>query len=208
LELYGSGQLKLEELLDYYVDHYNENVVSDFNLRMAPTFGKYMGDSYYEKGLKFFETFQGFPFKILETELRFDLPYNEEYNLNGQIDVVAQDNDGLLVVDYKSKGNWKSKEERLKYEKQLYFYAWAVKQLYGVYPAKMAFYMFRIDKWTWVNFDENRLKEVLKWVEEEVENINDEFEFEPITETDDSFNFFCNNFCDFRHSCPYGQLNS
>lgn len=194
----------MEELLDYYKDHYNENVVSDFTLRMTPTFGKDMSNSYYEKGLAFFEQFTGFPFKILETELRFDLPYNNEYSLNGQIDVVAQDDDGLLVVDYKSKGDWKSKAERIKYEKQLYFYAWAVKQIYGVYPTKMAFFMFRINKWTWVNFDENRLKEVLKWVEDEVEEINEEFDFNPVTKDNDNFDFFCNNFCDFRHSCPYG----
>lgn len=70
----------------------------------------------------------------------------------------------------------------------------------------MAFFMFRINQWVWVDFDENRLNEVLNWVEETVDDIDSEFDFPPITQESNDFNFFCQNFCDFRHSCKYGQV--
>lgn len=53
----------------------------------------------------------------METEKHFDIEYKNKFRLNGQIDVIAKDDDGLIIVDYKSKGNWKSKKERLEYEK-------------------------------------------------------------------------------------------
>lgn len=83
-----------------------------------------------------------------------------------------------------------------------------MKQMYGEYPKKMAFFMFRLNKWTWVKFDENRLTEVLSWIESTINEIESEFEFTPITKETNEFVFYCNNFCDFRHQCPYGQLTN
>lgn len=209
LELYGKGELDIYDMLPYYEKHYAENVTSTFTLQMTKTFSKDMGAKYYENGYEFLNNFTGFDFRILETEKRFEVPYQDKFLLNGQIDVIAEDDEGLMVIDYKSKGAWKSKAERLSYEKQLYFYAYALKKLYGEYPKKMAFFMFRLNKWTWVNFDENRLKEVLDWVEDTVNEIESEFDFTPVTqENGGEFDFYCNNFCDFRHQCPYGQINN
>ena len=209
LEMYGKGELDIYDMLSYYEKHYAENVTSTFTLQMEKNFSRDMGYKYYKDGYDFLSNFTGFDFKILETEKHFELPFKDKFRLQGQIDVIAENDDGLLIIDYKSKGNWKNKAERIEYEKQLYSYAWAMKQMYGEYPKKMAFFMFRLNKWTWVDFDENRLNEVLNWIESTVNEIEGEFEFKPITqENNGKFDFYCNNFCDFRHQCPYGQLTN
>lgn len=209
LEKYGNGSLDIYDLLPYYVDHYDENIVSDFTLRMSETFSKDMGGKYYQNGYDFLRDFNGFDFQIIDTEKQFELEYKGKFRLNGQIDVVAKKDDELIIVDYKSKGNWKNKKERYEYEKQLYIYSWAVKNIYGEYPKKMAFFMFRLNKWSWIDFDIERLNEVMQWVESTVDEIESEIDFLPITQIDgEKFNFYCNNFCDFRNQCKYRQLNN
>lgn len=54
-------------------------------------------------------------------------------------------------------------------------------KLEGKFPDRMAFFLFRLNKWTWVDFDINRLREVLQWAENTVNDIESEFEFEPVT---------------------------
>jgi ATP-dependent exoDNAse (exonuclease V) beta subunit len=206
LEKWNKGELQLSELLDYYIDHYWENISSDFTMYMTENFYKDFSENYYNKGLEFFQNFEGFDFDVVDAEQDFDLVYENKFRINGRIDLIAKykDQDGLIVVDYKSKGNWKSKAERLEYEKQLYFYAYAVKQLYGEYPKKMAFFMFRINKWTWVDFDLDRLNEVMDWAEDRINTIQSEFMFAPILEENNNqFDWFCYNFCGIRHSCKY-----
>ena len=213
LEKYGRGELEPFEMLDYYKEHYYENVVSDFTLQMGVDFSRDMADSYYQKGYEFFFFFNGFDFTFIEVVRNFELPYKNKFLINGKIDVIAKDKDGnLMVIDYKSKGGWKNKAEKEEYRKQLYFYAYAVKQLYGEYPKKMAFYMFRSDKWTWFNFKEYEMQEVMDWAESTVEQIESEIDFYPCTDTlkyepdpAKHFNFFCANFCGIRHLCKYNE---
>ena len=181
LELYGKGELPPDKMVEYYKDNYDEFVVSDFTLNITPHFSKDMGQKYYNDGMNFLRKFTGFPFKILDTERRFEVDYEGKFLLNGSIDVVADMSGKMVIIDYKSKGKWKSLQEMKEYEKQLYIYAYAMYKLEGKFPDKMAFFLFRLNKWTWVDFDINRLKEVLQWAENTVNDIESEFEFEPVT---------------------------
>lgn len=208
LEMYGNGSLDIYDLLPYYVENYNDNVISDFTLKMSSDFSKDMGYKYYKSGYDFLQNFNGFDFDIIDTEKEFDLEYNGKFRLNGKIDVVAKSGNDIIIIDYKSKGKWKNKSERREYEKQLYIYSWAVKKIYGNYPKRMAFFMFRLNTWSWVDFDIKRLDEVMKWAESTVYEIESELDFVPITKIENKFNFYCNNFCDFRHQCKYGQLTN
>lgn len=205
LEKYAKGELEIYELLPYYKEHYSQNVVSSFSLKMSENFSKDMAQRYYESGENFLENFSGFDFDILDAELQFDLPYSNLFFLNGKIDLIARKDEDIYLIDYKSKGNWKSKSEKEEYSKQLYLYAWAIKQIYGVFPKKMAFYMFRINKWEWFDFSEQKMFEVLNWAKNVVEEIESEFDFSP--ETDNNGNivvdFWKRNFCGIRNSCKY-----
>lgn len=165
-----------------------------------------MADKYYQSGYDFLENFDGFhDFDIVDVEKQFELPYKDKFLINGKIDLIAKDKDGnIILVDYKSKGKWKNKAECEEYSKQLYFYAYAIKQIYGKYPKKMAFYMFRIGHWEWVDFSVKKLHEVMKWAEDTVNLIEEEYEFSPIPEAvNGEFDFYCSNFCSYRSSCKY-----
>ena len=206
LEKYAKGELEIYELLPYYEEHYSEKVVSDFSLKMSENFSKDMAQRYYEAGKNFLENFNGFDFEIVEAEKEFNLLYKEKFLLNGKIDLIAKSkNNEIYLIDYKSKGNWKNKAEKEEYSKQLYLYAWAIKQIYGVYPKKMAFYMFRIDKWEWFNFSEQKMLEVLNWAENVVDEIESEFDFSPEVDSDGNVivDFWKRNFCGTRYSCKY-----
>lgn len=224
LEKYGKGKIEPKDALDYYKQHYAENVVSDFTLYMTETFHKDFSEKYYEDGLEFFRAFNGIKdIRILEAEKQFELPYKNKFLINGKIDVVGVDKSGnLCIIDYKSKSGFKSKAEKEEYSKQLYTYAWAFleemkddkkwnefKEKYNVpnldkNTIKLAFYMFRKDKWVWIDFDQKTMQEVLDWMEKSVEEINNEVFFDPVPELEvGEFNFYCKNFCSFRESCKY-----
>jgi len=204
LEKYGRGELAEWELLDEYKELYPQIVVDDSVLWMSEDFTKDMGPKYYEDGEKFFTGFGGFDFNFVEVELPFEVQYHD-FLLNGRIDCIAEDyNEKKLLIDYKSKGNWKNKAERLEYEKQLYIYAYALKKIHGYYPDKMAFFHFRTNKWTWTNFDEVKLDLTLKWAEKTVKEIEAAKTYPAIVKTNEGkFDFYCWNFCPYRDCCKY-----
>lgn len=211
LERYGKGELAEWEMLDYYEAHFSENIKNDFILQMTENFCRDMRSKYYDDGYEFFKEFEGFPdFSIISAEKRFDVDCGD-FRLNGKIDLTARDKDGkLIIVDYKSKSKFKSKAEREDYAKQLYIYAYAAKEIYGEYPSRLAFFMFRTNQWVWFDFDETRMQETLDWCASVVKEIEEEKEkfgdkpFEPIEETIyGDFNFYEANFCPFRSSCKY-----
>ena len=61
----------------------------------------------------------------------------------GIIDLVLRNRSGLIVCDHKSRGKWKSREERRKYLRQLNLYAVRVKEVYGEWPHELWFNKFR-----------------------------------------------------------------
>jgi hypothetical protein len=59
--------------------------------------------------------------------------------------------------------------------------------------------MFRNENpWVEFEFDENKYKETMQWVSDEVEEIENCTEFNPITT-----GFYHNNFCPYILKCPY-----
>lgn len=200
LELYEKGELGEYELLDYYKEHYCENVDSSFVTKISDNFSKDLYDIYYESGERYFEDFNGYPdLKILESEYEFFEEINESFIFTGKIDLIALDsNDNLIVIDHKSKGKFKNKAERDEYSKQLYLYAFAVFKKYNKFPNKLAFNMIRTNKWIEFKFDEDRYSECLNWLKNCVNDIETCLEFPATPNT-----FFCNNFCIFRNVCEY-----
>lgn len=210
LEKYSRGELESYELLPYYEEHYNDCVKSSFILRMSKDYSIDMENKYYESGKKFLSDFEGWDYKVVDVEQSFDLPYKDKFKINGRIDMICEDDNGnLIVVDHKSKARWKNKAEKKEYEKQLYFYSYAIKQTYGKYPKKMAFNMFRSNHWEWFDFNLKEFRSVMRWAEETVEEIESEMDFSPPDRIlSGEFDFFCSNFCSYRNSCKYGNLQN
>lgn len=210
LEKYSRNELQIYDLLDYYKENYNKEIKSSFVLHLSKDFSKDMEQKYYENGLNFLSNFEGWDFQVVAVEDSFDILYKDKFKINGRIDLICKDDENnLIVIDHKSKGKWKNKKEKEEYKKQLYFYCYAIKKKYGKYPKKMAFFMFRMNHWEWFDFSLKEFRQTMKWAENTVEEIESEIDFSPSEKIlNGEFDFFCSNFCSFRNSCKYGNLQN
>lgn len=127
----------------------------------------------------------------------------------GYIDLILTDKDGnMIIVDHKSSAPFLKKDgtpyANLKdtyegYKRQLYLYAEAVHQKYGVYPTKLVFHHFKDGgKLTVVDFNEEEKKEAVEWALGVIKKIYKDVEFLAVPKTG-----FCYRLCDYRYDCDY-----
>ena len=115
--------------------------------------------------------------------------------------MIARNNDGeLVILDHKSKSKFKNKKELNEYAKQLYLYAYAVKQEYGELPKKLYFNMFRTNELVEIDFDINDYQSAYNWLVSSVKEIENTFDFSPQENADP---FYCLNFCPVKNQCEY-----
>ena len=138
LERYFKGELYAFELADEFEAHYDENVTEKF-----PFFN--MFNAFFSKTLNYLQKFDGIDGEIVAVEQKFDTVIGG-HKFIGYADLILRDDEGLVVVDHKSHGAWKSKKERTDYMRQLYLDAYCVKGMYGEFPHKLVFNMFRKDE--------------------------------------------------------------
>ena len=112
MEKYENGVLQQNELLEYFENKYDKNVLSNTVLNMGNGFRKDMYNIYYNGYRSYLEDFTGIPNckKIIDVERKFNFRYSikdiEPFSITGVIDLVFQDNeDKLIVLDHKSKKN-------------------------------------------------------------------------------------------------------
>ena len=198
MEKYEKGELKIKDMPSYYIQNYNDNIHSSFELLLNPEFSKNFADFYYEKGLKYLVNFKGFTnWKILNVEHEFNININDKFILTGKIDLVALDKDGkLLICDHKSKTKFKSKKELKDYSKQLYAYSYPTYLLYNKYPDYLVFNLFSETGQEIIPFNEEDYKMTMDWLERSVDEIESAFDFPTNYGT-----FYCRNFCAYRKKC-------
>ena len=117
MEKYDKNELSEWELVDYYINNYNENVISDF----PPNKYVILSDSYYKSGLEYLSNFEGHKNELISAEERIDfvIEHNDKkIDFVGIIDRLSKDQNGLVIEDYKSK-KFKNKREVDEYFKQL-----------------------------------------------------------------------------------------
>lgn len=200
LEKYAKNELEDYEMLPYYLEHYDENVQSTMVLKMSENFSRDFSNDYFRSGKEYFESFDGFgDINVIEAEYEFNEVINDEFILTGKVDLIAEDSNGdLIIIDHKSKSKFKNKSEKEEYAKQLYIYAFAVHRKYGKFPKKLMFNMFRNKQWVEFDFNEEKYKETIQWVIDEVKEIESCIEFEPVRS-----GFYCDNFCPYRMNCNF-----
>ena len=166
-----------------------------------PPFPKGVWQSTYDKGLKYFENFNGFDYKdytILEVEKKFSIKLCG-YEFVGLADLILRNNEtgGIEVIDHKSKGKASMNKELDLYRRQLYLYAMYVKEAYGEYPTRLRFNMFKEGYWIDEDFDELALNETILWAMNIIHEMeNDDTWAVHITP------FFCRNICGCFDYCP------
>ena len=183
------------ELADAYEAEYDEAVKHYF-----PPFPKGLAGRYYDEGLQYFRSFDGFggDMEILSVEDKSELDIRGN-RFVGIADLVLRDrNTGdITVIDHKSKSMNSMKKAQYENTRQLYTYAAYVKERFGAFPTLLRFNMFRYG----VNIDEpfsmKRYEETMDWIERTIAEIRAEREWKV-----SSSSYFCRFICSTRLYCP------
>lgn len=195
LEEWAKGELPAIAMAEEYEAGYDNAVTHSF-----PPFPKGMPQRYYDAGLAYFESFDGFgdEWEILSAEEKFEISIGG-YPFVGIADLILKNkNDGSIwVIDHKSKSGTSMTKELSTYRRQLYTYAAHVKEKYGVFPAKLSFNMFKEGTWIHEDFDMRMYEDTMKWVVETIESILLETEWKPCPSS-----YFCRFICGVLDSCP------
>lgn len=211
LEDYARGKLVEYELEDVYNERYIDYVIHDF----PPTRGTPLSEKYYDSGVLYFSSFEGFPsnWEVIGAELEATFQING-YEFIGYIDLLVRDRDDncLMVVDHKSKSGFKNDAELAEYAIQPYLYSKWVYETYGEYPKESIFNMFRENTMVVVPFVESEYEAALDWAVSTIEAIYEDVDFwdkiylkyensgKDIC-TYKQNDFFCCNLCSCRMEC-------
>ena len=205
LEKYAKNELLDFMLPDYFADNFEKAITYKF----PPNKYVDLRQSYYEKGVKYLENFEGFDTykEIVGVEKKVEFKIGK-YEFIGYIDLLVRDKDGnLQVIDHKSH-NLKPRSNRKKATKgdieldgflrQLYLYSIPLLPEYRQLPSYLNFNVFRQNLWIHEPFKKENLEEAKQWAIDTIEDIKKAETF-PATYDD----FFSNQLCNFRKICGF-----
>lgn len=202
LQKFYCKELKKEELVSYYLMHFQSEVVG-----RAPSFKIFQ--NYFNQGLEYIKNVQYPKEEILgvEKEIHFSL---QGKDFVGYIDLLSQSNGDLIITDNKSKA-LKPRSLRLKptktdlelddYLRQLYIYSIPIKEEFEKYPSKLRFNCFRTQTEIIEPFDEEALEKAKVWALKTIEEITENESWEPSIDP-----FKCEFICDLHENCEYFTL--
>lgn len=198
IERYYKGYITKEQMLEEFLSGYQDNVTGARPANINSS-------SYIEKGIDYLKGFEPFPYEMVSVEERMKFDING-IPFIGVVDYLGQKDEELYIIDNKSrdlkprsgraKPTIKDKEldEMLA---QLYLYAAGIEQLYGKLPTALCFNCFKNQQFIVEPFDHDRYKEVLKWAEDLVHEIEDNMEWD-----DSEYQYFqCNYLCGLHNEC-------
>jgi hypothetical protein len=137
--------------------------------------------------------------KIVGIEKEFNTMFDFSIPpLHGYIDLVYEDDYGLVVRDYKTSRVYDG--SLMKKQLQPHVYSLVAKELYGRYPYKFEFDFVRFGEIKSVLIDDA----FLKMGEIKIRNYWNKIQKSEYPATYSPF--YCNNFCEFRSICPTFQL--
>ena len=144
----------------------------------------------------------------VEKEMHFSIGEKE---FIAYIDLLLRDKTykDIIIIDHKSGAYPFGKNSNvlknyqdtfLSYQRQMNLYAAAVYQEYGEYPSQFCWNFFSENRYATIRFNKATYRDVIKWAEDTIQEIEQEEEFDP------NMNFFyCTQLCSFRSSCEYAQ---
>lgn len=200
-----SGKATVEEVLDECIEDFDSHVTEEIS-----------EDSKSKKYVALCEYFGGFDedvfnkYEVVAVEKRFNWKIGK-YRFVGIVDLILKDKKTgeIYLVDHKSSAHFLKKNGEplkstlksfLKYKKQMYMYADAMKNVLGYYPDYIAWNHFLDDgERTVIKFDEKELDETKKWIIDEVEKIYADEDFDAVFDWS-----YCYNLCNYRNGyCEY-----
>ena len=159
---------------------------------------------YISSGIDYFRNFKPFPFNKIAVEKKIDFKIGEN-KFTGYIDYLGEKNGKYYIIDNKSrdlsprstrKTPTKKDEELDTMLRQLYIYAVAIKQEYGVFPEKLCFNCFKSQTFIEEPFNKNTYYETIDWATAKIDEIKNTELFPPNREF-----FKCSNICGLNEKC-------
>ena len=198
LEEFARGNLMSFELASKYKDGYDKQIISYF-----PPYPKGLSGRYFEQGLQYFDTFDGFGdnYEILAIEERANVEIGGE-SVTGIIDLLLEDkNTGeLVIVDHKTKAI-KEMTKGLQYAvRQLYMYSCFVAEKYKRYPSLLRYNMLRYGEIIEIPFQTDAYLDTLAWITNTIAQINNDKTWEAKPSK-----YFCQHICGSRYECSEAQ---
>ena len=213
LEEYAKGELPSVALAEEYEERYDNEVTAPW-----PPFPKGLAGKYYEQALDYLGGFDGFgdQYDIIAVEQKF-LTQIAGHSMVGFIDLILRDKHtgDFIVIDHKSKSLSALNKDYDELVLQLYVYAHAVKEIYGIFPTKVCFNCFREKEIVEEVFDQATYDRMVKWVDDTIKEIDAETEFQYKIPLDNAVraaqgkkplannDFYCKNLCDTFGCCWY-----
>lgn len=201
IEKFLTGELKKNELVDYYLAHFKNNVVGK-----APS--QTIFQNYFRQGLEYLSQIEAPYNEVIGIEKEVEFKIGDK-NFIGYIDQVSK-GDGIDITDNKSralkprskkKKPTKTDEELDKYLRQLYIYSIAIEKEYGELPKNLIFNCFRTQTIIKEPFNIRAYEDTKKWALNTIDTIAKESEWKPNIE-----GFKCKYLCDVCKKCEYFQM--
>lgn len=203
LQQYAEGKLDVWDLVDYYDEHFNEEIIHEF----PPNKYVDLRRQYYDKGIEYLENIDLIldKYDILGVEKKVEFQIAGK-DFVGYIDLLLQDKTTgeITILDHKSStikilknGNISKTDEHhfRKFIRQLCLYAIAVKAEYGRVDF-LEWNMFKDMSHIKIKFNEEDYNEAIQWATDTLLRISQERDFEPTIDS-----FYCWNLCSQRNNC-------
>ncbi len=159
--------------------------------------------------VEYLTNFEPFPYEMIAVEKKVEFDLNGKKFI-GYIDFLGKDTDGnIVIIDNKSR-DLKPRSGRAKPTlrdkeldeilRQLYIYAVAIEKEYGKLPTKLCINCFRTGVFIEEKFNTEAFEEAKQWVEDTIQNIMDDSDFDPKPNV-----FGCFWICGMSDNCEYEQ---
>lgn len=214
LEMILNGELAQDDALEYFIDHYDENVFYTTKESIMDKSFEACAAYLRELDLSWLSNFD-----IIGVEKRIHTTIadenGKEYPFIGYIDVAIRDRESgeISIIDHKSAAYplkadgvtvlKRSEHSFESYKRQLYLYSKWIHDEYGIFPKYLIWNHFKEQKIVAIEFDKDEYDAAMRWYTDEIHKIEEDEDFVA------NYNyFFCNNLCEFRDSCEYNEANN
>lgn len=207
LAMYYKGELKKEELSDYYISHYFENITER-------AYQKNVNQSYFMAGLDLFNDYNDDIDNVVAVEKKVEFKLGNR-NFVGFIDLLTAEDGGLVITDHKSR-NLKPRSKRKKptkgdieldkYLRQLYLYSVPVlkngRENNQFLPiVSMNLHIFRLKSTIKSPFQIDEFERTKKWALDTIKQIVNNEDWSPNIDY-----FYCKYICGVSWACEYQNV--
>jgi len=208
MEQYFSDELEAFELSQYFMDNY-PNVVKS----MPPAYPAGMEERYLEAGLLFFDNFyfdkQNYEVILNEEIIEFD--YNDEIKFTARPDLILKEKatGKNILFDYKTSAPFRvdkrsgkeivDKKKIEGYHKQMFIYAYALREHRGIPINEITLWYTRPDRKYPMPWTKGQETSAMAWLKRTIKKIRKDEEFI----YNNTSGYFCDNLCSVREYCEY-----